>query len=363
MFYVGQYINNRISEYTDFPERTVMNALEFSQYMPKVELHVHLEGSIQPKTLLLLAERNKIKLPFGNENDIQDLYHFRDFKQFIENYWTITRCLCTAEDYQLIAYEFGRECHRQNILYSEVTFSMSTNMLSTGMPWQTIISALNSGREQAKRDFNVNWQWVFDIVRNLPDSQADLTNIAIEAQTQGVVALGLGGSEAEYPPELFSGSFERARSAGLRLVPHAGEGAGPPSIWNAIDILHADRIGHGVRSIEDPRLMDVLRDSQIPLEICPTSNIALGIYSDYAQHPLRKLWDAGILVTVNSDDPPMFNTCLNREYQLLVEHFGFTVPELERVSLNALGTSFLSDHEKKSLKTRFVNEFCRLRNG
>lgn len=339
----------------------MMNIHEYAQRMPKVELHVHLEGSILPDTLFLLAQRNGIHLPYNTIEGLQEFYRFRDFTHFVENYWTITGCLCTPEDYQLISYEFGRECARQNIRYAEVTFSISTNVEKSGLAWLTILDALNRGREQAKSEFGVHWQWIFDIVRNQPETQTFLTHIALEARSMGVIALGLGGSEAEFPAELFIDSFEQAYQADMRRVPHAGETMGSASIWTALDYLHADRIGHGVRCIEDLRLVETLRDRHIPLEICPTSNIALGVYPDYAHHPLRKLWDAGLLVTVNSDDPPMFNTSLNQEYQLLIDHFGFSVMELEKISLNALYASFLPDVEKAALADEFRDEFTRLK--
>ena len=340
-----------------------MNLSEFAQRMPKAELHVHLEGSILPATLLLLAQRNGIELPYKTVEDLQEFYRFRDFAHFIDTYWAITGCLRTPEDYTLIAYDFGCECARQNIRYAEVTFSMSTNVSKTGLPWQMILQALNDGRARACAEFGVRWQWVFDIVRNLPDTQESLTQIALEARSMGVVALGLGGSEAEFPAEMFAASFDRADKEGLRSVPHAGETMGPASIWAALDLLHADRIGHGVRCIEDPRLVETLRRRQIPLEICPTSNIILGVYNDYAQLPLRKLLDAGLFVTVNSDDPPMFNTSLNQEYHVLIDHFGFDLMELEKVSLNAVQASFLNESEKTLLAGEFIAEFTRLKNS
>jgi adenosine deaminase len=337
-----------------------MDLIEFSQRIPKVELHVHLEGSIRPSTLLQLAERNHIQLPAQDVKGLQEFYRFRNFPHFIEVYVAITGCLRTPEDYRLIAYEFGSDCARQNIRYAEVTFSIETNARMTGLPWQAILAALNQGRAQARADFGVQWQWVLDIVRDLPDTQDIVTDIVLAAQNDGVIALGIGGSEEGFPPELFKRSFERAKLAGVHRVPHAGEIVGPSSVWNAIQQLHAERIGHGVRSIEDPKLVEYLLEHQIALEICPTSNICLGIYPDYAHHPLRKLWDAGLLITVNSDDPPMFNTNLNHEYRLLVEHFGFNYEELQRISLNGLRASFLDPVEKTRLENEFQAEFEQL---
>jgi len=206
----------------------------------------------------------------------------------------------------------------------------------------------------------VDWRWVFDIVRDLPATQQAVLEIALAARDQGVVALGLGGGERGFPPHLFVETFERARQAGLPRVPHAGENEGPDSIRGAIDLLHADRIGHGVRCIEDPALVEILRRRQIPLEICPTSNIRLGVYADYASHPLRRLWDAGLAVTVNSDDPPMFGTNLAHEYETLVEYFGFTADELARLSLNGIRYSFLPPAEKERLEQDFRLDINRL---
>jgi adenosine deaminase len=329
--------------------------------LPKAELHVHLEGAIRPSTLLRLAERNGIDLPARDINGLRDFYRFKDFEHFIQVYFTITGCLRTPEDYQLIAYEFGVDCARQNVRYAEPTFTIETNMRLTGLPWEDILDGLNAGREQARREFGVEMRWIFDIVRNLPETQRQVLEIALAARDRGVVALGLGGSEDGFPPELFVDTFERARRAGLPRVPHAGELGGPESIWVALDELHADRLEHGVRSIEDPRLVAELVRRQIGLDVCPTSNIRLGIYPDYESHPLRRLWDAGALVTLNTDDPPMFDTTLNKEYQLLVAYFGFGVSELEQISLNGVRASLLPEAQKAALEAKFKAEFARLR--
>jgi adenosine deaminase len=338
-----------------------MNLEDFARRMPKAELHVHLEGSIRPATLLQLAKRNAFELPVQDIDSLQEFYRFRDFDHFIDVYVTITRCLQSADDYRLIAYEFGADCARQNIRYAEVTFSIFTNVKYARLPWQTILESINQGRAQAQAEFGVDWRWVFDIVRDDPGTQDQVVEIALAAQKDGVVALGLGGSETGFPPEIFVHSFERARAGGLHSVPHAGEIAGPESVWSALRLLHAERIGHGVRCIEDPDLMNYLREREITLELCPTSNVCLGVYPSYDAHPLRQLWDAGLSLTVNSDDPPLFNTDLNHEYTTLVEHFGFTADELEHISLNALQASFLSPTEKEQIEGTFRAEFAQLR--
>jgi adenosine deaminase len=337
-----------------------MDLLEFAQRMPKVELHVHLEGSILPRTLIKLAKRNHINLPADDEAGLTDIYRFCNFEQFLETYMMITNCLRTPADYSLIAYEYGCECARQNIRYAEVTFTILTNVSFTKLPWQQIVQGLNFGREQAHREYGVWWQWVFDIVRNVPDTQERVLELALAAREMGVIALGLGGQEDGFPPELFIETFKRAQEKKLHRVPHAGEIAGPQSVWSAIKLLHAERIGHGVRSIEDPELIEYLRMNSIPLEICPTSNIRLNVYPDYAHHPLRKLWDAGLLLTIGSDDPALFTTDLNNEFKVLINHFDFSQSDLERISLNAIQASFLSHAKKQKMVQEFKDEFTNL---
>jgi aminodeoxyfutalosine deaminase len=338
-----------------------MNLPAFARCMPKAELHVHLEGAIRPATLLQLADRNGVWLPAQDEQGLRGFYRFRDFAHFIEVYITITSCLRTPDDYRLIAYEFGSDCARQNIRYAEVTFTIATNTRLTGLPWQAILEGLNAGRKEARQEYGVDWRWVLDISRDNPTTQDRVIEIALAARDRGVVALGLGGNEAEFPPELFERPFARAKAAGLHRVPHAGETSGPQSIWTALQCLSAERLGHGVRCVEDPQLLAYLREHQVPLEICPTSNVRLGVYPDFADHPLRRLWDAGLYVTVNSDDPPLFETDLNREYQLLVDEFDFDADELEQVSLNALRATFAPAETKKGLEEQFRIEFARLR--
>ncbi|MBN1139042.1 MAG: adenosine deaminase [Anaerolineae bacterium] len=342
-------------------EQTDKSLHGFIRDMPKVELHVHLEGSIRPATLLALAERNGVSLPARDLEGVRELYCFTDFDHFIRTYFLISGCLKTAADYDLIAYEFGVEMARQRIRYAEVTFTPYTNVAYTGLPFDEIMAGLNEGRARAQAELGVEFRWVLDIVRNDPHTRHEVAHWAASAMDRGVVGFGLGGTERGYPPELFADAYAVALEAGLHSVPHAGEVVGPESVWGAIRVLKAERIGHGVRSVEDPALIDYLRERQIPLEVCPTSNLCLGGYRSYEEHPVRWLWDQGLYVTVNSDDPPMFNTDLVSEYQALAEHLGFTVGELERLSLNALRVSFLPAGRKAAIEREFVAEFARLR--
>lgn len=341
--------------------------LRYLEAAPKAELHVHLEGSIRPHTLLELAKRNGVSLPASNESELQQWFTFRDFPHFVEIYGLISSCLKTAEDYELIAYEFGGEMARQHIYYAEVTFSVSMHACGLGIDHDVYFSGLNKGRERARREFGVEINWVFDIIRDIRDEEkrrkwADFTTrVAIECKSEGVVALGLGGNEEGYPPEQFAPWFEQALAAGLHSVPHAGETVGPASVWGALRALRAERIGHGVRSIEDPELVSYLAAQQIPLEICPGSNICLGVYPSYAAHPLPRFHAAGVPFSVNSDDPPLFNTTLNQDVARLASAFHFDLNVIDELLLNGVRQSFLPFERKQALEARFRAEMARLR--
>ncbi len=339
----------------------------YLQLVPKAELHVHLEGSIHPSTLLTLARRNNVTMPVSTLAEMREWFRFRDFPHFIEIYSAITQCLKTAEDYELIAYEFGVEMARQHVRYAEVTVSVSTHRYALGIAHDTFFGGLNAGRERAQREFGVEIQWVFDIVRDIPDEIARrrraeyTTAAAIEAINDGVVALGLGGYEVGYPPEQFAGWFDRALAAGLHSVPHAGETVGPVSVWGALQSLGAERIGHGVRSIEDAELVTYLAEHRVPLEICPLSNICLGIYPNLAHHPLPRLYAARIPVTINSDDPPLFNATLNQNVNALYEAFHFSLVTIDEMLLNSVRHSFLPQARKVQMEAAFRLEMAQLR--
>jgi adenosine deaminase len=274
----------------------------------------------------------------------------------------IKDCLVTPEDVGLITEELGNEAARQNVRYLEVTISPGTLVYIHGMTFADILDEINAGAEWARKAHGVRMQWVLDVVRDMPAHIREAgARFAIDSMDKGIVALGLGGTEAKFPPEQFTDLFGLARDAGLPSVPHAGETAGPESIWGALKLLDAVRIGHGVRAIEDPELMAYLAENQIPLEVSPTSNICIGVFDSWEQHPMRTLYDAGIPVSVNSDDPPMFNTTLTQEYRELVDRFGFSLAEIEELTLGALRQSFLPESDKAAMIGEFQSEFSTLR--
>jgi adenosine deaminase len=339
-----------------------MSLKSFIQAIPKVELHVHLEGSIRPETVLILAQRHQVELPGGTVEGLQAWYEFTDFDHFLEIYVAVSNCIRTPDDVELIAREFLIGQAAQNILHSEVTYTGFVQSQCQGIPYHQQLAAINRAKAWAEIELGVSLGVVVDIPRNISaDEGLMVADWAIAGMDTGVIAFGLGGPEVGHPPEKFKAAFDRTRAAGLPSVPHAGETVGPESIWGALRALNADRIGHGVRCLEDPVLVDELRSRQIPLEVSPTSNVCLKVVPDLASHPLPRLLAEGLYVTVNSDDPPMFNTTLTDEYIAVANTFQFGVETIEQFVLNAVRASLLPAGTKQEMEAHFLAEFTRLR--
>jgi aminodeoxyfutalosine deaminase len=325
--------------------------------MPKVELHVHLEGAMRPAVLLELARRNGVDLPAQDEAGLKKWFRFRDFDHFVQVYLTCSRALRTPEDFQLLASDFLAEQACQNILYSEVHFTISTH-LTNGVNGDEVLGALEEAVREAEKSNGVTLRLIPDIVRNVGPEKADQTlEWALAGRGRGVVALGLSGSETRFPNEPFRRHFETAAREGLHRVAHAGETAGPESIRSVLDVCGAERIGHGIRAVDDPALMAELSEKGVPLEVCPSSNVCLGVVPDLASHPFDRLYRSGCRVSVSSDDPAFFGTNLTREYLRLHQAFGYSAAELAGLSLSALRQSFLPDGERAVIERRFREQF------
>ncbi len=319
--------------------------------LPKTDLHVHLEGSIRPATVVELSERHGTPLPRGLRDG---RWSFDDFDDFIDNYMVMLQCLVTADDFRRIAYEFCEDEASQGTRYAEVTFSVALHGPRLGS-WDQPVEWVLEGLADGEADFGLRSQLVLDIVRNLPVGLADPTvNTALRHRDAGVVALGLGGDEARFPPELFSSSFSRALDQGLRSVPHAGEAAGPVSIRGALGDLGADRLGHGFRALEDDDLLASVREREIPLEVCPTSNVFTGIVPSLAEHPFPQLLEAGLVVTLNSDDPAMFHSPLLDEYAAARKVFGLSDETLAAIARAGVDASFMPETDKVVLRAEIA---------
>jgi adenosine deaminase len=334
----------------------------YIEAMPKVELHVHLEGAIRPETLLTLAHRHHRPLPADTVTGLQQWYTFTSFDHFIEIYKVISSCLCTVEDIELTTREFLAGQAAQNIRHTEATYTGYTQYRVNGLPFAEQLAAINRARAWAAESLNVSMTLTVDISREVPAEEGlRVADWAISGLGNGVTGFGLGGPEVGHPPEKFQAAFDRARAAGLASLPHAGETVGPASIWGALRALRAERIGHGVRCLEDPDLVRELRARQIPLEVCPTSNVCLHVAPSLAQHPLPQLLAEGLYVTLNSDDPPLFNTTLTEEYQRAAQAFALGPETLEQLSLNALRASRRPEADRGALEQQFLTQFAQLR--
>ncbi len=321
--------------------------------MPKVELHVHLEGATDAATIWELAKRNKVNLPAATLEEWQAMYEFRDFNHFAEIYGLATDCMQTADDFALMLDHFLAKQAEQNVRYCEAFLSAS--FMLDNFPQDEVIAVLAEGIRQGKEKYDIGLRFIPDIARHEPDTRFRVLDFILKGYEQDVfIGLGLGGIEVGYPPELFVDVYDEARLQGLHLVAHAGETVGAESVWGALTKLKVERIGHGVRSVEDEKLLAYLQETQIPLEVCPHSNYRLKVTPVDQAHQLRDLVDAGVYCTINSDDPPMFSTDLNSEYLLLAQQ-GFTWEELWQLNLNALEASFLSEEEKASYRKVWSN--------
>jgi len=337
------------------------------QSMPKAELHVHLEGSTQPETVLELAQRhNKLdSLPADDVAGIQQWFTFTDFPHFLEVYLSIQDLIRTPHDVELITYRFGEDMARQNIRYREATVTpyIHIHEQEKGLAIEDLLDGLEAGRQRAKKDFGVEIRWVFDISRQssfihsegvYDPEPADITlAYALMGRDKGVVALGLGGYEVGTPPEHFAHAFECIHQNGLLSVPHAGETGGAESVWGAVQALDADRIGHGVRAVEDPDLLEHLKEKQIPLEVNLTSNLCLHVFPDLVSHSFLQMDKMGLMLTLGSDDPPLFSTDLLREYTILADVYGYGAEEILRVARNG----FLAAGVEADVKTSLLQEF------
>ena len=319
----------------------------FIRSLPKAELHLHLEGSIAPETLVELRRRHGIE---SSLSEAQSLYQYEDFTGFLMAFKTVTEDLQTREDYELITYRLMQQLKAENVLHAEVYVSVGVGLWRK-QNFDAIFEGLERGRERGEGDFNISLLWIFDAVRQFgPEPAQKVFECAAKYRDRNVVGVGIGGDEQKAPPELFRDQYAYAKDHGLRLTAHAGESAGPESIWGALN-LGAERIGHGLTAHQDPELIEELSQRQVPVELCLTSNLRTACCSKISDHPVKRYFDQGLMVTLNTDDPAMFGTTLNQEYELAQKEFGFTDEHLRELARNSFEASFLPPEEK----LRFLN--------
>ena len=301
--------------------------------VPKIELHVHLEGAIRPATLLDIADRNGLRLPFGTEEEAARFYQFRDFAHFIEIWMLTTNVLQTARDYQQIVHDYAAEAAGHGAVYLEGIFSPFERIVR-GIDPDEIFNGYCDGAEQAQQEYGIEVRLTPDIGRQLDPAEVEpMIRHAVKHADRGVVGLGLGGDEAESPASDWARCFAIAREGGLGSVPHAGESTGPAAVRDAIEVLGANRIRHGIGAATDPDLLTELAERGIGCDVCPTSNVRTGVVPSLAAHPMPRMVAAGVACTINTDDPAMFDTDLSREYAQL-ERLGTTAQQAYQAGAN-----------------------------
>jgi len=321
----------------------------FMAGLPKAELHVHHVGSASPRIVAELAARHPDSPVPLDPAELARYFTFTDFAKFIEIYLSVVDLIRTPEDVRLLTYEVARDMAAENIRYAELTVTPYTSIVR-GVPAEAFCEAIEDARVAAEKELGVLLRWAFDIPGELGIPAAvETARIATELRPDGLVSFGLGGPEIGVPRPQFQPYFEAALAAGLHSVPHAGETTGPDTIWDAVKVLKAERIGHGTSAMQDPALVDFLGEHGIVLEVCPTSNLATKAVASYDEHPIRAMVDAGLSITVNSDDPPMFGTNLTNEYAVAARLLGLDDDGTAELARAAVRASFAEDSVKTAL--------------
>lgn len=329
-----------------------MNPLEsFVSALPKVELHVHLVGSASVETVLELARRHPDAGVPVTEEGLRAFYVFSDFPHFLDVYRVVSGLLRAPEDIAELVRGIGRDLARQNVRYVELQVSPYP-FQGLGMPDAAVSEALSAGARDVLARYGVRIGYIVDFPGHDAGKEARRAlRFALETPPDGLVGFGIGGDELRRAPytDVIRDVFGAAHAAGLRCVPHAGETTGPATVWEAVGPLHAERIGHGIRSLEDPALVDYLAGRQLPVDVSPTSNVCTRCVPSIGAHPLRDMIEAGLLVTLNSDDPPMFGTSLSNEYLVAGRDLGLSPADLAALAANGVRASFLAEAEKEAL--------------
>ncbi len=329
--------------------------------LPKAEQHIHIVGSTRPETLLWLAEDGGLDKPFKTSKDVQNFFRFTSFPQFINVYCTVVDCITKENQFERITYEMLKSETHCNVQYVEASFSPLDHVLR-GLDYGKMLNATNRGIDRARMDFQIECNLRIDLVRNYGPEKGMAVLDWVESKDDNIISVDLGGSEERFPAKPYKSVYQRARKMGLHLVAHAGEAAGPDSIWQAVTELEVERIGHGVTAIHEAKLMEHLKKRNITIEACPTSNVRTRVVHTIKNHPIKVFNDLGLALTVNTDDPSIFATDMNNEYLQLHRQLGFSLQELFKFSLNAVNSSFLPEKSKSKMRKSFTKTYNRILN-
>ncbi|AMO73867.1 adenosine deaminase [Pseudomonas citronellolis] len=308
---------------------------EWLNALPKAELHLHLEGTLEPELLFALAERNRVKLPWADVETLRKAYAFNNLQEFLDLYYAGADVLRSEQDFYDLTWAYLLKCKAQNVIHVEPFFDPQTHT-DRGIPFEVVLRGIQSALKDGKQQLGISHGLILSFLRHLSEEEAFKTLEQAMPFRDAFVAVGLDSSEVGHPPSKFQRVFDRARAEGLLTVAHAGEEGPPQYIWEALDLLKVERIDHGVRAIEDERLMQRIIDEQIPLTVCPLSNTKLCVFEHMGQHNILEMLERGVKVTVNSDDPAYFGGYVSENFQALYEHLGMTKEQAQRLAQNSL---------------------------
>ncbi len=329
----------------------------FVQGVPKAELHIHIEGSLEPELMFALAERNEVVLRYASVEEVRRAYDFSDLQSFLDVYYEATQVLLHEQDFYDLTWAYLQKAAAQNVRRAEVFFDPQAH---TGreVPFETVITGIHRAMLDAGQRLGISPALIMCFLRHLSAEEAMETLHSSLPYREWIVGVGLDSSEVGNPPEEFKAVFDEAREHGLLTVAHAGEEGPPEYIWQALDDLKVSRIDHGVRCVEDPKLVERLREEQIPLTVCPLSNVRLRVFDTIQDHNLKRMLDLGLCVTVNSDDPAYFGGYVDENFRAVQEGLGITRDDLYRLAKDSFQASFLDAEEKQRLSNELDDYFA-----
>jgi adenine deaminase len=315
---------------------------ELIKKLPKAELHLHIEGSLEPELMFKLANKNNIEIPYKTIDDVKKAYNFTNLQSFLNIYYAGANVLITKQDFYDLTWAYILKCVENNIVHTEIFFDPQTHT-SRGISFETVILGIKEALDDAKKEFGITSEIIMCFLRHLSQEEAFETLEQAQAFKKYIIGVGLDSSEIGHPPSKFERVFKKAKEQGFKIVAHAGEEADVSYIYEALDLLEVQRVDHGVQAIKDERLLKRLKEQQIPLTVCPNSNIELKVFNDYKEHNIKRLLDYGLLVTVNSDDPAYFKGYMNQNFLNIAQSLNLTKKDIVTLVKNSFKASFIDD--------------------
>jgi adenine deaminase len=331
----------------------MMSLEDFILGLPKAELHLHIEGTFEPELMFGIARRNHIKLKHASVDELKAAYNFNNLQEFLDIYYSGANVLIEEQDFYDLTWAYLQKIHSQNVLHTEIFFDPQTHT-SRGIPFSKVISGIHRALEDGREKLGISSRLILSFLRHLSEEDAFKTLEEAIPYRSWITAFGLDSSENGHPPSKFERVFAKVREEGFLTVAHAGEEGPPEYVWQALNLLHVSRIDHGNRSLEDPILVEELVKLQLPLTVCPLSNLKLKVVQDMTKHPLKEMLKKGMMATVNSDDPAYFGGYMNENYLAVAEALNLTKEQIALLARNSFTASFLEEKEKEKMIEKLV---------